>query len=102
MLSNAFSQPTQKKHLIRLVLVFALVFAAVHVAFHDLDVVSGGDLVGNGECQICRLNHVQTASADPSLITRLHFLLYVLPVTDTEYQLTPRFDTYRVRAPPLF
>lgn len=102
MLSKVFRQSTEENRLIRLVLVFALAFAALHVALHDLDVSSGG-LDGHDKCQVCRLNHVPIASLPlPSLLAPLQFLTYVLTVADTEYQLSHQFHTQWARAPPLF
>lgn len=102
MLRKVFRQSTKENRLIRLMLVFALAFAALHVALHDLD-VGGGVLDGHGECQVCRLNHVPAASLDtPSLLVPLQILTYVLTVADTEYQLSHQFHTQWTRAPPLF
>ncbi|MDX2424705.1 MAG: hypothetical protein QNK15_00460 [Cycloclasticus sp.] len=102
MLRKAFHQSTEENRLIRLVLVFVLIFAAAHVAMHDLD-VGGGGLDGHGECQVCRLNHVPAASLlVPSLLTPLLFLVHFLPVEDAEYQLSHLFHTQWARAPPLF
>lgn len=101
MLSKAFNQRTEESRLIRLLLVFAMVFAAAHIALHDLD-VNGGGLDGHGECQVCRLNHVPVATiAVASLLVPLQLLAYVLPVADTEYQRSHPFHTQRARAPPL-
>jgi len=102
MLNKAFRQNTKENRLTRLVLVFALVFASVHVALHDLE-VTGGGLNSHGECQACRLNHVPIAdSATPLLFEPLQFLLYIIPVVATAYQLLPQFRTQRARAPPLY
>ena len=60
MLRDAFHRYTEEHRLIRLVLVFALVFAAAHVASHDLDVGDSRNV--DDACQICRLNHVPVAS----------------------------------------
>jgi len=103
MLSKAFNRHIEKNRLIRMVLVFALVFATAHVALHDLD-ESGGGLDGYGDCRICRLNHVPLASlAEPFVFVPLQLLGYVLPVTDFEYQPSqPLHHTQWTRAPPLF
>lgn len=98
MLRKAFHQNTEENRLIRLVLVFVLAFAALHVALHDLE-LSGQ---GHEQCQVCRLNHVPaTPFTPPSLLVPLQILLYVLPVTDTEYQLSHHFHSQWARAPPL-
>ena len=102
MLNKAFHHDTGDNRLIRLVLMFALVFAAAHVALHDLD-VSGGGLIGSDECQVCRLNHVPVASsAPPSLFHPLQLLAHVLPVEVAEYHVSRRFNSLWARAPPLF
>ncbi len=101
MLSNVFNRHIGENRLIRLALVLALVFAAAHVALHDLDM--NGDGLELHECQVCRLNHMPTASlAVPSLLVPLQLLAYVLPVADTEYQLSHQSHTQWARAPPLF
>lgn len=102
MLTKAFRQNTQENRLIRLVMVFALAFAALHVALHDLGVSHGG-LDGHDKCQVCRLNHVPIASLPlPPLLAPLQVLTYVLTVADTDYQLSHQFHTQWARAPPLF
>ena len=101
MLSKAFKRCTGENHILRLALVFALFFAAAHVALHDLDLNGGGlDL---HDCQVCRLNHMPTTSlVVPSLLVPLQLLAYLLPVADTEYQLSHLSHTQWARAPPLF
>jgi len=102
MLRKAFRQNIEENRLTRLVLVFALAFAALHVASHDLD-VGGGSLDGRDKCQVCRLNHVPIASLPlSSLLAPLQLLTYVLTVADTEYQLSHQFHTQWARAPPLY
>ncbi len=102
MLSKTFNRHSEKNRLIRLTLVFVLVFAAAHVALHDLNVIGSG-LDVHDECQICRINHVPVASlVTPSLFTPLQLLVHILPVEDTEYHLSRQFHTLWARAPPLF
>ncbi|WJW74679.1 hypothetical protein QVG61_09215 [Thiohalobacter sp. IOR34] len=102
MLNKAFNQRTEENFLIRLALIFALVFAAAHVAFHDLD-MSGDGLGVQDECHVCRLNHAPAASlAVPSLVAPLQFLVYVLPIADSDYQLSHPSHISWARAPPLF
>lgn len=101
MLSKTFNRRTEENRLIRLVLVFALIFAAAHVALHDLDVNDGG-LDGHGECQVCRINHAPVASlAPPSHFSPLQLLVYVLSVADSDYQPPHPFYAQWARAPPL-
>jgi len=101
MLRKAFNRNSEDNSLIRLVLVFALTFATLHVALHDLDM--GGGLNEHEQCQACRLNHVPLASLPLlSLLAPLQLLAYVLPIADTEYQLSLQLNTQRARAPPLF
>lgn len=102
MLSKALRQNTEQNRLIRLVLVFALMFAAVHVALHGLDISDVG-MDGHGECQTCRLNHAPAApSVAPFLFAPLNFLAHSLPVEDTGYQFSHLFHAQWARAPPLF
>ena len=102
MLNKAFHHDSGNNRLIRLVLTFALVFAAAHVALHDLD-VSGGGLIGSDECQVCRLNHIPVASsAPPSLFHPLQLLAQLLPVEVAEYHVSQLFNFLWARAPPLF
>jgi len=102
MLTNAIKQNTQENRFIRLFLVFALMFAALHVALHDLDMSSNG-LDEHEKCQVCRLNHTPTASLGfPSLYTPLQFLAHLVPVENIEYQLSHTPHAQRARAPPLF
>jgi len=102
MLRKAFQRNTEQSHFIRLVLVFALTFAALHVALHDLDVYGDG-LDEQGECQICRLNHVPVASlVVPVLFSPLHFFVTVRSVVISKYQPPHHFHTQWARAPPLF
>ena len=101
MLRKSFHQSTEQNRLVRLVLVFALVFAAVHVALHDLDVGSF-DLDGQSECQACRLNHTPAAAtAAPVPFTPLQFLATVHRIADAEYQTSHSFHPQWARAPPL-
>lgn len=102
MLSKAFNRHKVEEHFIGLIIALALVFAAAHVALHDLD-VSGGGLYGNDECQVCRLNHVPVASsAPPSLFHPLQLLAQLLPVEVAEYHVSQLFNFLWARAPPLF
>ncbi len=102
MLSKLFNRHTDEHRLVRLALLFALAFAAAHVALHDRD-INGGVLDGHGECQICRLNHVPVTSlAIPSLVAPLHVLAYVLAGEDSEYKFSTPFHARWARAPPLF
>lgn len=102
MLSKAFNRHIEEGHFIRLVLVFALVFGAAHVAHHDLD-VNVATVYGDDECQVCRLNHVPVASSTPpSLFAPSQLLAHLLPVEDVEYQLSQLLHILWARAPPLF
>lgn len=102
MLQKAFRRNTEENRLVRLLLVFALVFAAAHVALHDLG-LNGDSLGAQDDCQVCRLTLVPVASlAPPSLFIPLQLTAYLLPVKDTEYQLPHLFHAQWARAPPLF
>jgi len=99
MLAKAFHLDTKDNRFIRLVLVFALVFAAFHVALHDLDLRGEG----GEQCQVCSLNNVPVVSfAIPSLHAPLNILAFVLPVTDVDYQSSYPFHIQWARAPPPF
>jgi len=100
MLRKAFHQNSEENRVIKLILVFALIFASAHVALHDLGV--SGEVDGHGECQTCRLNHVPVASlGTPALFVPLQFLTYLLPIEDNKYQLSSPFQAQWTRAPPL-
>ena len=55
MLRLAFRRNAEFHRRIGQVMVFALIFAAVHVALHDLNLYGDG-LNGHHECQVCRLS----------------------------------------------
>lgn len=98
MLSKVYRQRTKANRLIRLVLVFALLFAALHVSLH------APDLRGErGEqCEVCSLNHVPVVSfVPPSLLAPQQTLAYVFPVVDSGYQPSHRFHVQPARGPPL-
>lgn len=102
MLSKTFNRHMEEGQFISLVLVFALVFGAAHVARHDLD-VNGGTVYGDDECQVCRLNHVPVASSTPpSLLAPSQLSAHLLPVEDAKYQLSHLLHSLWARAPPLF
>ena len=101
MLRKLFYRQTKVNQLIRLVLVFAMIFSSMHIALHDLD-ESNGNIDGHNECQTCRLNHIPVADlAMVSLPEPLQLLLYILPVVKSGYHLSPLFRTQRARAPPI-
>lgn len=102
MLNKAFHQNTEGNRLIRLAMVFVLLFATAHVALHDLD-VNASSLDVPGECQVCRLNHVPVASlVMPFLFTPLPLSGHLLPVVESEYHLSHQRPALWARAPPLF
>ncbi len=102
MLSKAIYRYSKQNHLIKLAMVFTLLFASAHIALHDLDVI-GSDLDVHNECQVCRLNHMPVAALfTPSLFAPLQLLVHLLPVEDTGYHLSRQFHNLWARAPPLF
>ncbi len=102
MLGNAYYRNLDKGHLVRLLLVFSVAFAAVHVALHAPD-ASRGDLYGNDECQVCRLNHVPVAfSAPPAFLHPLQLLTHLDAVEVAEHYPSHLFHSLWARAPPLF
>jgi len=84
-----------------MVLLVALVFAAWHVASHDID--TSGDIGSHEECQLCRLNHVSITDLPiltwivPLLIVSLVLIVPVLQRATQSYRYT-----LGARAPPLF
>lgn len=97
---------TSNKHIyhsrmLRITLVVFLVFAAWHVATHDLGIPS--DTGEQTQCQVCRLNHVPITDL-PIFIWAISLflicLLFTLPAVQRKTQ------SYRyilgARAPPLF
>lgn len=102
MLNQTFRQNTEQNSLIRLVLVFALVLAALHVALHDLD-LGDGDPGEYSECQVCRLSHVPIVFLpQPSLLVLQQLSAYLPVAEKTEYQPSLQFHTQWTRAPPRF
>jgi len=101
MFTKALSRNTHENHLIRLVMVIALLFAALHIALHELDMGSGLD--EHDKCQVCRLSHSPATSLPvPSLSSPLQFLIYLAFVNDTKFQVSNSFHAQWARAPPLF
>ena len=99
---KARNQHTLENRLIRLVLVFALVFATAHVALHDFD-VDGGSLDVSSKCQLCRYNHVPVvASASPTSFIPLEIFAHFLPMERAQHSIAHQFSTLWARAPPLF
>jgi len=100
MLRNVLNPRTGQNRVVRLLLVFALVFASAHVALHDE--AASGEVSGHSECQTCRLNNVPMADlAVFSLPDPQPLLLYVFPIAASDYQLLPLFQSQRARAPPV-
>jgi len=100
MLSEVFNQCAKQNRFIKLVLVFALLLASMHVALHDLG--TGNGLNEHEECQVCRINHVPIAALAVFAIPEpVRLLLYLLPISESEYQLLALFRTQRARAPPV-
>lgn len=102
MLKACLSQSTKAHHQLRWLLVFVLLFAALHVALHDLD-LGHANTEHQGECQVCRLNHVPLASLPvPTLHAPLQILIYSQPVINTAYLFSSPSYSRQARAPPLF
>lgn len=100
MLTDYMTRNAKVHHQIRWLLVLLLIFAAMHVALHDLD--SGAtDNEHQGECQVCRLNHVPVASLSvPELYAPLQLLVYLQPVIDTACICSYPPHHHQARAPP--
>ena len=101
MSKHFFDNRATDNRLILTVLVFAFVFASVHLVLHDME-ESSGDLNVQDECQVCRLNHVPVISTrGHSLFAPLRVIAYVLPTKTFRRYDTFRFPTLGARAPPL-
>lgn len=98
MRTRLFGDRIRFDKLLSLLLVFALLFAALHVSQHDLVEGSGGP-AGHSECQ---LSHVPgalwCAPAPPALLLVLVFVL-ALNAVSPHSQTSLRLQ--RIRAPPL-
>lgn len=102
MLNEALRQDAKIRQQMGWLLVFVLIFAALHVALHDLDISPTG-LEHHDECQVCRLNHVPLASLPvPDLHTPLRLLLYKQAFISTTYLFSYPPYSRQARAPPLF
>ncbi len=97
---GASRQRSDFNHLLRIMLMVLLMFAAWHVASHDLDLL--GNISDHTECQVCRLNNVPLAG--------LSVLAWALPLFLISFQLAiPAIQrntqscryTLGTRAPPL-
>lgn len=100
MLRKACHRHTKENRLLRLVLAFALVFAALHVSLHDMDVEAAGP---DHQCQVCRLNQMPAASVSPSLLLApLLVLAFVAAVPSDQYHPSILSRVQWARAPPLF
>ena len=102
MLSKTLRQSSVGSGLIRLALVFVLIFAAVHVALHEVDLGSDG-VDGYVECQACRFDQTPTANlVPPSLFVPLLLLGFAITVAAAQPALSHSSAVYLARAPPLF
>jgi len=101
MTSGSLFRQTHLNHLLRIGLVLALVFAAWHVALHDINTSS--DVSGHEECQACRLNHVPIADL-PTLAWFVPLLILSLVLIIPVVQQPCQYYRYSLgaRAPPLF
>ena len=89
-----------QQQLLRIVLSVALIFAALHVAFHDLDISS--NINDAEECQVCRISNVPTdLVAAPALLASLFLLSYVLIVPAFQPPTLRHQHILGARAPPL-
>lgn len=93
------NRQTYQRYLPQAVLVLALVFAAWHVASHDVTVLSDPD-----KCKVCRLNQLPIAispvisMAAPLLLWSL--LILVIPALQRPNR--PYAYTLGARGPPLY
>ncbi len=87
-------------HLLRIMLVVLLMFAAWHVASHDLDLL--GNISDHSECQVCRLNNVPFADF-PVLAWALSLFLISFQLAIPAIQRSTQSCHYTLgaRAPPL-
>ncbi len=93
---NTSNQQTYLNHLLKIILVVALVFAVWHVASHDVS-------SGHEECQVCRLNHVPIADLPvPAWIIPLFIASLLLVFLTLQRPIQSYRYTLGARAPPLF
>ena len=94
-------QQTRLDYLLRIMLTVVLVFAAWHVASHDIDI--SNDLNVDEQCQVCILNHVPISDL-PTLAWIIPILLLSLVhlVPKLEGFISSYRNTHGARAPPLF
>ena len=99
MLARTLRQSSFGNGLIRLALVFVLVFSAAHVALHD---AASDGLTDYIACEACRFDQAPAGLFPPALFAPL--LLPAVALTVLATQLAPsHFDlAYLARAPPLF
>jgi len=94
------SQRSDFNHLLRIMLVVLLTFAAWHVASHELDLSS--NVSGHAECQVCRLNHVPLADLPVLVWASSLFLISFLLAIPASQRTTQSYRyTLGARAPPL-
>lgn len=97
MLNLSFTVTANGNRLFGLLLTLSLLFAAQHLAMHDIDSASGG-LIGHHECQ---LNHVPCAQLPvPSLGLQLLAPVLLLETPYAVHQAQAFFYSWRARAPP--
>ncbi len=102
MFSTASIRHTQRHRFFGWALVFALGFAALHIALHDPD-LGGGGLEAHDQCQVCRLNHMPAAALPlPCLLIAPQVLARVVQAPAARPRTTNLFYTAGARAPPLF
>lgn len=95
------SQHSDTSHLLRIMLVALLMFAAWHVASHDLDI--SNDANNHTECQACRLNHVPLADLPVlSWALSLFLISFLLAIPAIQHTTQSYRYTLGARAPPLF
>jgi len=99
--SGTSSKHIYHSRLLRITLVVFLVFAAWHVATHDLGILS--DTGEHTQCQACRLNHVPITDL-PIFTWAISLFLICLLFTLSAVQHKTQLDRYTLgaRAPPLF
>jgi len=92
---------TRLDYLLRIMLTVLLVFAAWHVATHDIDI--SGDLNIDEHCQVCRLTHVPTTDLATLTLILPVFVLSIVPLVSVIQPSTPLYrNPFHARAPPLF
>jgi len=99
MISRLFTGKVLGNRLFTLLLMLSLLFAAQHLAMHDVD-GAGGGLIGHQECQLNHLPYAQLSLPLLGLPLLVPTLLLDTPYNQHFHQVV--IYSWLARAPPLF